>query len=448
MILGRSIDDFFTGFLVGLYYSDEFSKHSQKNELGACTTIDRNMLLLYIKNIIYNCKILEVLYMRYLVSILSIFCIFTSSCMQMYESLKKGWESAYKTTEVSKYSDEELVYHFQKLRISRTIPVPLHITEALTEIVKIPVGKDLISDIIARIEPQLIFVNSLETILEEIRTNKDNFFTNQKAAKLCFGLIASLQPDSVNTQDTVVAFLKDVGNIFIDKFENSPSVISRNEYMGNVFTVDYSKLANTIYSQFKSAFDIIKKHLTDILFQFGDTIDGYSSATRTISVNNSVLKLSKVTGPKLCTSGIYVGAIASDRDVTIDERLFHEILHYDHITLRKEPIDGNIFSMSKPLIADGFNPSYTGILSSLWTNAEEFRTITGLFFRSGHILYAKQCEYRYQSEKNSGLRYGHSCCYCPKVPAYFLNLLNEKCGITVHLEDMREREYIKQHDDL
>lgn len=197
--------------------------------------------------------------MRYLVSILSIFCIFTSSCMQMYESPKKGWERTYKTTYVSKYSDEELIDHFQKLRISQSLSVPAHITAALAEIVKVPVGKNLISDIIARIEPQLIFVNSLETILEEIRTNKDSFFANQKAAKLCFGLIASLQPDSVSTQDKVIVFLKNVGNIFIDKFENSPSFISRNEYTGNMFIVDYSKLANTIYSQFKSAFDIIKK---------------------------------------------------------------------------------------------------------------------------------------------------------------------------------------------
>lgn len=382
--------------------------------------------------------------MRCLLFVLCIFLGFSSSCM--YESPKKMWEIAYKASHVSRYSDEDLVNHFQNLRVSQDVPVPVHITSALREIVKIPVGRELVSDVIARIEPQLLFVSSLEAILDEIRAGKDNPLVCEQVARLSFGLMDFLKPGSVEAEQNVIDFLQNLDRVLTTRFEEYPSRIGVRMYEGDLFTEDFIGLVNAIYLQFEGAFRVVKDDLLDVCFRFGDRDDSYDPVTRTISVENCIVKLSKVTGPTLCTAGIPVGVIAADRDCLIDERLFHEILHYDHLTLRKEEFD-DISLIGRSLIISGFNHAYVGVLSSLWTNAEEFRTITGLFSRNGDMGYFRQCEYRYLSEKGSGLRYGHSPCYYSKVPVYFLNLLKD-CGIDVHLEDDRERDYIKQNDDV
>ena len=382
--------------------------------------------------------------MRYFLSILCFFWSFSSSCM--YESPKRRWEIDYKASHVLGYSEEDLVAHFQDLRISQNGPVPVHITLALREIVRIPVGKELVSDIIARIEPQLLFVNSLEAILDEIREGKDNPLVCEQVARLSFGLMDFLEPGSVGVKQNVINFLQNLDRILTSRFEECPSRIDVRMYEGDLFTEDFIRLVNGIYLQFEGAFRLIKDDLLGVCFRFGDRADSYDPVTRTISVEDCVVRLSKVTGPVLCTAGVPVGVIASDRDCLIDERLFHEILHYDHLTLRKEEFD-DISLIGRLLIVNGFNHAYVGVLSSLWTNAEEFRTITGLFSRDGNMRCFKQSEYRYLSEKGSGLRYGHSPCYCSKVPVYFLNLLRNY-GIDVHLEDDRERDYIKQNDDV
>jgi hypothetical protein len=62
-----------------------------------------------------------------------------------------------------------------------------------------------------------------------------------------------------------------------------------------------------------------------------------------------------------------------------DERFCHEVLHCSHITLNKKFL-GDIKAVGMPFVTIcHFDPSYTGVLSNIWSNHEELRTITGLF---------------------------------------------------------------------
>jgi hypothetical protein len=297
-----------------------------------------------------------------------------------YESPKKSWETNYRVNTVSSYGLNALVTSFENLRLSGTA-VPPHIDTALGVIVTHTTGKDIISDIVSRLEPQILYVNSLLAIVNNIRTNKDNIASAQNALRVCFGLMNSLDLNSVTTAATVNIFLPQIGNILLSKLENDPREIPINQYAGNVFATDYTGAANSIYNHLKVAVDIVNNKLNEDRFEFGDADDSYNPMNRKISVRNAVFKVSKITGPNLFTCDTFVGIVAKDVDFLIDERLSHEILHYDHITLRKE-LFSDISLIGRLLIGNGFYPSYTGVLQGLWTNSEEFRTITGLFERA------------------------------------------------------------------
>ncbi len=150
--------------------------------------------------------------------------------------------------------------------------------------------------------------------------------------------------------------------------------------------------------------------------------------------------------------GAVVGVVARDVEFLIDERLFHEILHYDHITLRKEYVLEDFTLLGRALIAGGFNPAYTGVLRSLWTDQEEFRTITGLFIHqiTGALMYSRESESRYLNDKLKPFRCSHSLSYCTKVPLYFVEAVLATGGIALRylLGEDREVTYTKQHDDL
>lgn len=390
--------------------------------------------------------------MKYITLFTILFC---STILAMdpvlYESPKKPWEAAYKTGAIARYSAAELVTHFQDLRLPTTA-VPAHVTTALGVIVTHATGKEVISDIVARLEPQIHYINSLQAIITHISANKDNLSTAPSAAKAFFGLLSFLDPNSINNKHSAELFVATVGNALLLRLENDPTPITPPDFPRNTYLddspIDLSiEFANAAHTFLDGVVKLVKDKLDGDRFQFGDTEDSYNPTNKTISVRNAVFKVSKVTGPKLFTYGTQVGFIAKDIDFLIDERLFHEILHYDHITLRKE-IFTDISLLGKLLIGNGFYPSYTGILQGLWTNSEEFRTITGLFERGGQLRYFRQSEYRYLADKGNFLRCGHSSSYCTKVPAYFIKLINDKTGVIINLQDTTDRDYVKQYDEI
>jgi hypothetical protein len=363
----------------------------------------------------------------------------------LYESPKKPWEANYKTAVVAGYDAATLVTHFEDLRLSAAMPA--HIDGALRVIVTHATGKDIVSDIISRLEPQVQYVNSLLAIVGAIDANRGDPLTAQNAVRACFGLMNSLDPNSVTSVVNVNTFLPQIGSALLLNLENTPAVIPVAYYAGNVFATDYSGAANSIYPHLKAAVDIVNDRLKEDRFEFGDAEDSYNPINRRISVRNAVFKVSKITGPNLFTFGAFVGIAAEDLDFSIDERLSHEILHYDHITLRKESFS-DILLIGRLLIGNGFYPSYTGILQGLWTNSEEFRTMTGLFERGGRLLYFRLSEYRYLADKLGFLRCSHSASYCTKVAACFINLIRDKLRITVNLRNNTDREYVKQYDEI
>lgn len=361
---------------------------------------------------------------------------------------RPNWEIQYKTSVVNKYSNDELVDQFEKLRIPKTT-VPTIIHNALEIIVSNEVGKSLIEDIISSLEPRINYVNSLKNIIDHIGYIKT---TNAESAlRITFGLIGSMNPDALKNSTEFDKYLHSELRTWFDALNANPKIVTENCYMGDLFTEDYLNCVNCLYDKLNPIIKMVEDELNKYRFKFSTNSDSYEHISRTISIRDTKISCSVVSGPRLNTSGYIVGIIMKDREFLSDERLFHEILHYNHITLRREYCFGTFEYLGRSLITLGFNPSYTGILRSLWTNEEEFRTITGIFSHpdSKQLYFEKHSESRYLCCKEKSFRCSHSTSYCTKVPKYFTEII---CNTGIKLyyfpgED-REVSYIKQHDEI
>lgn len=384
---------------------------------------------------------------KYIISYLYIsICSYAS--MMEFDSIRSTWEIQYKTNVVSMYSSDQLIDHFEKLRIPKTT-VPIIIHDALKTIVSNDIGKSLIEDIVAALEPRVNYATSLRDIIDHIKFLK--IVNAENALRIVFGLVNSMNPDALKNSTDFNAYISTGLGTWLDVLNVDPKRITKNCYMGDLFTTDYLNGVNFLYNQLNPIIKLIEDELDKYRFQFSTNIDGYNHISRTISIRNIPASCSVVSGPRLNTFGHIVGIIMKDREFLSDERLFHEILHYNHITLRREYCFDTFEYLGRSLISHGFHPYYTGILRSLWTNEEEFRTITGIFYHpdSKQLCFSKQSESRYLSCKRKSFRCSHSLSYCTKVPEYFIQII---CSTGINLyyfpgED-RDVSYIKQHDEL
>lgn len=376
---------------------------------------------------------------------------FSHAVIPEFVSVRPGWEAVYKSNTVDRYSDSELRTHFEDLRSGGEVPA--HIHDALDMIIRLPVGRSTIADIVASVEPRLYYARSLREIVEYVDDRKDDISTAEEALRTEFGVVSSINPLILANAQTFNTYItSNLAWEWYSKLNNSPEKINQSMYLGDLFTTDYVGAANFLYEELDKAVRLIEEEVASYLFQFSEGDDSYATNSRVIAVRDMNTRASVVSGPRLSTMGSIVGIVARDTEFLVDERLFHEILHYSHMTLRKEYILDDFTFLGKALISNGFDPAYTGILKSLWTDQEEFRTITGLFInpQTGVLSYSVQNESRYLHEKSKSFRCGHSLSYCTKVPLYFVRAVSEDNRVAVHyaLGEDREVGYVKQHNDL
>lgn len=365
-----------------------------------------------------------------------------------FNSVRPTWEIQYQNSTVSKYSAGQLVKQFEGVRIPGT-KVPAIIHDALEIIVSNAVGRSLIEDIVSALEPKINYAASLRNIINHIDSTKT--LNAERALRIAFGLIKSMNPNALINSTAFNAYLSTELGTWLDALYADPKRIIENCYMGDLFTTDYLNGVDFLYNKLNSITRLVEGELNKCRFQFNTNIDGYDHISRTISIKDLPTSCSVVSGPRLNTFGCIVGIIMKDREFLSDERLFHEILHYNHITLRREYCFDTFECLGRSLITHGFNPSYTGILRSLWTNEEEFRTITGIFSHpdSKQLCFEKHSESRYLCCKEKSFRCSHSTSYCTKVPKYFIEIIC-KTGINLYYFPGEDRDvsYIKQHDEL
>jgi hypothetical protein len=376
--------------------------------------------------------------------------------LPQFSSTLSVWEINYKTNVVGYFSNAELRTHFEDLRVNTVAAVPAYIHDALDVIIGNPVGKSVISDIIASLEPRVLYMRSLRTIVSYIEARKDGTAATD-ALRVAFGVVNTLSPGGFANPAELGTKLKAVGVSMLSKLNASPEYIAQQSYTGDLFTLPANLITNAgiLHAQLNTAVGLVEASVSKYLFQFADGDDEYSPTTRTISISSTATpKSSVIVGPRLATYGTVVGVAAKQETFLVDERLIHEILHYYHVTLKEEyklKYFSNIELLSKAIISAGFYPSYTGVLLSLWTHPEELRTITGLLINeTGGLCYSENSEYRYISNKHKYFRCSHSSNYCTKVPWYFMDVITNKTGIAACYVPGEDRvvDYKKQNDDL
>ncbi len=314
----------------------------------------------------------------------------------------------------------------------------------MSAVINVQTGKNIISDIITSLEPRVSFIRSMRAIVDFIGTNTTT--DSETALRTGFYLIHTMDNNALSDVKTYITNLLSNWRTVL---RNNPRAITQGYYAGKLFVSSFEGAAIFLHNQFDTVLKVIEQEVNDYQFRFATGNDGYTASTKTISISNGADPYSSIiTGPRLSTSGTIVGVCARYGNFTIDERIIHEILHYYHITLKREN-PGDFFSLGIALIDNGFNPSYTGAFRNLWTHTEELKTISGLTVVGVILHYSRNSESRYLDDKKRMFRCSHSNAYCTKVPMYFVKVL-QNTGLTIYYmpgEDI-DVNYIKQHDDL
>lgn len=354
------------------------------------------------------------------------------------------WEDDYRKKVVSAYSPEKLKNSLVSLKLVSSGSVPIHIDQALVEVISVPVGKSVVQSIVASLEPRVDFVNSVYAIIKNIKTISDG----EIALRTVYALFRAIEPTALNSMGDVKNHIDNMLTVWQYALNDNPRKIVLTQYNGQLWTSNPLLLSQRLIDKLDVVFSVISEDVRKYQFDFGIGKDCYSITDRVIYISDRAPPTASViTGPELVTYGVTVGYACQYENFEVDERLLHELLHYYHITLRKEPW-GDFWSVGLALVQIGFDPSYTGVLANLWTNPEELKTISGLTMVSEKVLgYCKESESRYLSEKGKCVRFSHSLAYCTKVPKYFFDLL-KRTGITPNLKSSEKVDYVKQLDDL
>jgi hypothetical protein len=389
------------------------------------------------------------------------------SAMSLYNKVLPTWQN---TRLTSVLIDPNLGDKFKSLCLQGSA-IPSHIDASIATMISNPVGKAIIANIVAALEPKKEYIEIIANIVQQMNTYI--IATHyEDAIKLAMQLL-----DFVHTKTTATSTpfnplnvtmagiaLGNMGATLLEGLKNYATPIVLPAYTALSVPTGLSEnsemLATTLRNQINDAIAILNDELNTLRFQFKDDDDYYNHETRTIAITDANVKASVISGPKLVTCATTVGYLTQYEDVLPDEKFCHEVLHYSHITLNKELL-GDIKTIGTPFVAIcHFDPSYTGVLGNIWSNHEELRTITGLFEVGGTLYFDPRNESSYLAAKGKKLRCSHVLNYCTKVPAYFYSYVSEcllnntekdaKAAIATNFKLFNDYtvSYIKQIDDL
>ena len=271
----------------------------------------------------------------------------------------------------------------------------------------------------------------------------------EAALRCAFYLINAIDPYVSFDSNDFKPYLRGLLERWRTELEDNPKEIEVGRYSKELFVKSIPGAVKSLRKIFGTVLQELNREVDEYKFQFVSGDDAYFPRTRTISINDKPdRRCMTISGPRLSVHDNVVGICTRGEIFTTDVVVMHEILHYYHITLKRED-SGDFFTFGKALIANNFNHKYIGVLHSLWTHTEEMKTITGLTVDKGVLYYCKYSENRYLNDKRKRFRCSHSTSYCTKVPIYFVQALLNSNLVVYYLPDEDvDVPYIVQHDDL
>lgn len=379
--------------------------------------------------------------MKYLILAICSACVYINIAVAVFVSDPPVWENQYKVATVNNYDNATLRQHFEELRMPQTnIPGVIH--DEILNIINVPTGKSVIADIVSSLEPRLNYVNSLRQIINIINQE----INSENAIRIAFGLMNSINPGVVSDKDRLIGYIETGFIDWVDKIDQNPQPIARQDYMENLLVRhNLDNFIGILRGKFQNAINVAEKKLNSYRFQFSIDSDRYMPDLRTISINPDLQsRASVVSGPRLLIGNHVVGMVMRDIAFENDEKLFHEILHYYHIGLRKSlyVYSDNFDTLGEGLIRSNLlEIRHSLLLKDLWTTQEEFRTITGGFWDMyrQQLVFSPQNESCYLRDKGKSFRCSHSGNYITEISMDFIRI-GERGGGVVHYFNNEDRD--------
>jgi hypothetical protein len=328
----------------------------------------------------------------------------------------------------------------------------------LTEVAHNPIGRETMYRIMAKLEPRIGCVNSIEGITRHIHDNN-----NQLVSKLtvCANFLVNdlhlVQDTDSNAffQDFLALAMQNTKDVALQQafegFLNTPAQCNVNDNNlvftdGANLTVtqgrenDVTALIDAIVAKLDFCSNALRSSITRLRFRlvFNPTAplgDYYDLTDNMVSITGQESRGNLVTGPVWRDRFTSV-AIETRWDVLrVPSTLKHELGHYLRVGLEGINRDEAFLLVAPSLFNQGVSNNYLMHLRDIWDDTEELTEIFGIIYVNGNVYY----DYLNQSEFNLGAggsaRYSHKNSRFHSVPYHLFNIFRRQGALPIVVRD-------------
>ena len=350
-------------------------------------------------------------------------------------------------------NEQKLVEQFCKCSIQGSVDaLDPRIRSALNNIAENEVGKETLLTVTAKLYSFVECARTLEELVNKIPVIPVT--GNEKIEKV---KKVVLLLDALGVHDAEVVFCFSNLNTWLNQLKQNPIVFPnalepyKHGSLFRIFKNDF-QLVNKkakqqfIIDQINYCWNINVKTVVDnflpllrfgmFSLEVGPTMYEYDSGTHHYVVKFSDRKITArcMTGPLLCDNidSIKIPpmcCLMDDQEISAASGLHHEIFH--HLVIGIEGNGFNSFSrLAVVFLRENIDSSYVRYLKDIYTDADEFRAITGLFVDDKNELYFDPCsEGAYLHKEGKSLRGTHRSDFrAVHVPISFIHLLEKSYG--------------------
>ncbi|MBR1735238.1 MAG: hypothetical protein IJ730_07360 [Alphaproteobacteria bacterium] len=360
---------------------------------------------------------------------------FVSGMTNIYNRQLSSMESDRLKT-LSECEPEQIADRFKKCSrnvILESKVIDANLSTLINRVASNPQGRNILSFVIAKIEPTVECGQSLRTISEVLSESS----TESVACALNF--LDELFSFS-NAQELLMKL--SIVKMACDNLLKDPRKFTCNR--NNDVFKKFGEQQNSIKAFFSTHLEIIKRIIDDIsslLFErtfelaVGENMFYHYHNRISVFLNGSIIS-NVVTGPvtfhlQLEAAKIFDSIVCQREEIEKDVCFVHELSHY----IRKVfdgVVAGNFLTLRPKL---NFLPDryVTNALEKTFSNDEEFRNITGILVHAGSLAFDPLTEAGYVMANSRRLRNSHNVSFIPRIPISLILKIKELSGKTPDL---------------
>lgn len=344
------------------------------------------------------------------------------------------------------YSDTKLINTFKNKVVKNFDDMPSYICENFFEIIKYNAGRELLLTLTAKMASMKCSVKSLKKQYSLIKSAENN---SQQTARLIVAILAKFDNRLYSKCNTkyIIKCIKEnflnkdqqisINNIVITgkDFKNllkNPIVFNKNVHDEHIQMDKIPWLqqeTHTLKFLIKNLLNINEQNLNKYKISFAIGNNRYNTDNIIyISDNNNI------TYPALCDITKNNNQEIKNLNVSIDEALYHELIHYLHVVFLSNTSctksNNGIYKFPMPHAYYKYHKFLNKFCRKSSHQAEEVYTITGILFleNTNTIAYLKLNENAYRLDKGRQIMVSHNRVFNEKLSKWFLNHIKTLYG--------------------